>query len=540
MRVREVADAGTARQLRWEWLLAEIEPVSDYGRQYLTARKPFAPGQGEAAHKSARRFCKVASLLGEERIDAMRAMLRNLPDVTPVLARAAMRDGLSDLQLFELLRFCDAVLDLAKSSDSAFQIPTEAAGCIAELLRSGHTEKHSFFLDDAFSDRLVHARAELRAAQETFDVAHGRLAGRLAQALGRAEITGPEFIVMRTEVSGALPPGLRAVREAPTYFLCELELDEPALRALARRDEAFAALAQAEHEVRASLSSRIAEYVAKLEHSIQLVGEIDGTLAVARFTLRHECVVPEYVSGAELAATGARFVPLQVELQQHNRTYTAIDFQLSGTTVITGPNMGGKSAALQTAGFIALCAAMGIPVPATSARVCLFTQIVWLGSGAPDDSGGLLSSYASEVVRLQQSLGELALPALFLIDEPARTTTPIEGSALLVALIDHLNARGVCAFVATHLSGVTQKVLAKHYAVRGLRRHAQVSAASDLEAALRAVGDAMDYTIEEVGTDAPPRSDALYLAQALGLESTLIERARSILGGEVAPHAKRS
>src|SRR5581483_331796 len=102
--------------------------------------------------------------------------------------------------------------------------------------------------------------------------------------------------------------------------------------------------------------------------------------------------------------TNARYLPLQYELETQGRRYEAISLELSDAAVLTGPNMGGKSVALRTCGFIALLAAFGIPVPAERAECAIFDEIAWLGIGAQEELGGLLSSFAREVVRLNELL----------------------------------------------------------------------------------------------------------------------------------------
>ncbi len=131
--------------------------------------------------------------------------------------------------------------------------------------------------------------------------------------------------------------------------------------------------------------------------------------------------------------------------------------------------MGGKTVALRTCGFIALLVAFGIPVPAASAQCGLFDDIAWLGIGAHEEPGGLLSSFAREVVRLQELLSRPAARMLVLVDEFARTTTPHEGKALLVAMLRGFRRRERLAFCATHLAGVAIEAGVRHFAVRGIR-----------------------------------------------------------------------
>ncbi|MDP9110277.1 MAG: hypothetical protein M3M96_01395, partial [Candidatus Eremiobacteraeota bacterium] len=199
--------------------------------------------------------------------------------------------------------------------------------------------------------------------------------------------------------------------------------------------------------------------------------------------------------------------------------------------VLTGPNMGGKSVCLRTCGFIAMCVAYGIPVPARTAACGIFDEIAWLGVGSDDESGGLLSSFAREVVRLRELIARRRTRRFVALDEFARTTTPREGRALLVAVIARLRDLGIIGIAATHLGDVAEGIVA-HFAVRGLRGIPKLPATNDLADALATLAASMDYTIEEVDAGTERRSDAIALASLLGLDEAIVGSAYRELNAE--------
>jgi DNA mismatch repair protein MutS2 len=309
--------------------------------------------------------------------------------------------------------------------------------------------------------------------------------------------------------------------------LCALEYDESALAAMERRDQAVDGVADVEERVRATLSDEVRSRAAELDRAALVLGETDVLVAAARFARLYDCRPAHIVQRASVRLEGARFLPLAGELESEGRRFTPIDVELHDVAVLTGPNMGGKSVCLRTCGFGVLCAAFGLPVPAERAETALFDEIAWLGIGAGDGvSGGLLSSFAQEVVRLRDVLARPAAKTFVLVDEFARTTTPQEGKALLIALIEALRERGACGMVATHLGGVASAAGVRHFAVRGLRGIPERPAAADLSEALASLARSMDYTIAEVGAgQAEARADAIALAALLGLDGGLIEAA---------------
>lgn len=524
MKAFELLDGAAAHVLEFEWLRAAVAPVSPYGERIFDDLRPFGAGQERTAQARAQRVAGVSQRAGGERIDAVRGVLRDLPDATPAIARAVVGGVLGDPSLLELRRFGAAIarIDTLLAADPPLE--NTAVLKLREMLDAGQDRENEFYLSDAFDESLAAARRELMQAQAELDAARGRESERAARELGRAEL-GEEFIVMRAEHSGPLPQGVRVMREAPTYFLCTLEYGDAALAALRRRDDATAALATAEESVRERISDLVRDEAHGLEAAAAALGELDVLFAAAHFTHRFGCLPATIVDRPELAFEGARFLPLEAALATAGRPFVPLEIELHDAAVLTGPNMGGKSVALRTCGFVAVCAAFGLPVPAARARLGLFNRIAWLGIGREEPMGGLLSSFAREVLALKDLLTSDAVRLLVLADEFARTTNPREGKALVVALLQRLRARGACGLAATHLEGVAEAAGARHFAVRGLRE-IPAGPAPEVDAALAALAGSMDYRVSEVTGDGAARADAIALAALLGVEPAYVEAAR--------------
>jgi DNA mismatch repair ATPase MutS len=435
-----------------------------------------------------------------------------------------MGDDLSDANLLELQRFFDACIRFDSLASGVEALPRTATDAVVECARRlelGRAGKFGFYLADGFDPALGRARAALAQGQAEYDAVRGRATAEIARRLGR-EVEGDEFIIMRADLNGALPAGVRVVREAPTYLLCEIEETEATLAAMERRDVLATAAADAEESARRMLTDVVRSQAAALNAASDAFGEADVLVAAARFAQTNGCAVARVVPNAMLQFTDGCFIPLALELEKEGRQFTKISIAINDVAVLTGPNMGGKSVCLRTCGFIAICAAFGLPVPASNATVSLFSEISWLGVGADDEPGGLLSSFAREVVRLRDVLERDRRPLFVLLDEFARTTTPREGKALLVAVLKRLQAMGARGLSATHLAGIATAAGVRHFAVRGLRGIPERPATSDLHQALETLAASMDYTIEEVTDESATRSDAIALAALLGLDERMI------------------
>ena len=528
MKALDLLDDASAQLLGFDWLVNAVAPVSPYGERPFSELVPFRPGSEAAAESRARRIAEVADGLHPDRIAAARSLLQQLPDIVGVVARASMGEMLDDPAFLELLQFCEMLerIDASLATSTLVQpVANDATRAVSEALAPGGIGAEGFYLADAFEAELTAVRAAHAQAQAELNAARGRENESVARELGRDEIAGNEFIVMRSELRGALPAGVRVVREAVTYLFCALEYGESSRNALERRDAAFITVAALEERARLKLSSIVCKHAAGLGAAAGALGELDVTIGAVRFSQVHRCTASVVTEEPALNFERARFLPLEAELTVAGRRYAPIDLNLRGAAVLTGPNMGGKSLALQTCGFLALCTAFGLPLPAARARVGLFDQIAWLGTGLQERSGGLLSSFARELLGLQEILARSTPRLLIFVDEFARTTTPHEGKALVVALTERLRQRNACALVATHLQGVAAAAGVPHFAVRGLKGIRTPPVARNLHEALEALAASMDYTIADVSDDDVPGADAIALAELLGLDSEFVKAA---------------
>ncbi|MDQ2907956.1 MAG: hypothetical protein M3R44_01230, partial [Candidatus Eremiobacteraeota bacterium] len=150
-------------------------------------------------------------------------------------------------------------------------------------------------------------------------------------------------------------------------------------------------------------------------------------------------------------------------------------------------------------------------------------------SGAAAAHDGLLSAFAGEIVAARALFERGTIRPLVLVDEFARTTSPREGRALLVALLDELGRRGALVLASTHFDRVADAARAAHYGTGMLHAFRPNETAASLDQALEWIAQAMDYRIRRLDADTPPTTEALSLAAALGLDPALIARARNAL-----------
>lgn len=503
MRLGTLVDERSAERFGFPWLVEALAPLSPYGARRFAELRPFRLGDEVRAQERAARLAAAAAAIDETRVAAARAILISVPDVASAVARAAIGGVLDDPDLLELLRFCDALAELDRVVAETAPLPAlanDATRAVGAALEPGRGDRNAFYLDDAFDPDLAVARERYRRESVELETMRHRARAAAARALEREEIGGDEFIVMRANLRATLPEGVRVVREAPTYLLCAMEYGDDVLAALESFQSASAEVAKLEERVRANLSTMIRAEAEGLNEAIGAIAERDVTLAAVHFAQRHHCTAPKIVAEAVLEMENARFLPLEEELERAGRSFVPLSIRLEFAAVITGPNMGGKSVTMQTCGALALLAAFGFPVPAQQARIGLFDEVAWLGVGLRERPEPLLSSFAGELMGLRGVLDRKTRRLAIFVDEFARTTTPSEGRALAIALLERLRDRGACGLAATHLPGIAEAAGAPHFAVR-------------------------EYAIREVQGDEPVGGDAIALAESLGFDAEFIAAA---------------
>ena len=185
--------------------------------------------------------------------------------------------------------------------------------------------------------------------------------------------------------------------------------------------------------------------------------------------------------------------------------------------IISGPNTGGKTVSLKTLGLLAVMAQAGLPIPADTATLPLFTAI-YADIGDAQSIERNLSSFSAHVVNLDRISRTAGPESLVLLDELGSATDPEEGAALAVALAAHfLNGRS-WSVITTHLTSL------KVYAAN----HPGV-----LNAAVGFDADTLTPTYE-LRLGVPGASAGLNIAERLGMSAAIIREARAQLTTQTA------
>ena len=254
-----------------------------------------------------------------------------------------------------------------------------------------------------------------------------------------------------------------------------------------------------------------------LERASNILSEVDWAFAKGAFSKEFDCCTPELHQERAICLNG--FVhPLLRQAVRTSADLKPVPLSLEilppkTLMVISGPNTGGKTVTLKAVGIAVLMAQAGIPVPAAEVKLPLFTSVL-ADIGDQQSIEANLSTFSAHVLNIS-GMSMVAGPNdLVLLDEIGASTEPNEGAALAVAILEHFRQRGAITIVTTHHSRL------KAYAAE---------TAEAMNAAMEFDEASLQPTYRLL-VGLPGKSSALDIAARLGLESGIVQKARSLLG----------
>ena len=385
-------------------------------------------------------------------------------------------------------------------------------------------DEHGEVVDGA-SDTLGEIRRDLRHA-------HDRLISKLQRLISNPKIIpilqepiitqrdGRFVIPLRAEFKGRLKSVIHdQSASGATLFVEPLQVVEFNNKVreleLAERDEIRRILAE--------LSSLVGEQSESIGITVDALARMDLAFAKARYAeilQANEPILRRFEPrssgmhpGSTLKLIQARHPFLDPE------SVVPVDLILDPDTyilVITGPNTGGKTVTLKTAGLLVLMAECGLHIPAASGSELSLFDVIYADIGDEQSIEQSLSTFSAHISNIIRILAKAGDKSLVVLDELGAGTDPQEGAALAQALLQEFLDRRVTTIVATHFSAL--KIFAHNTtAVRN------ASVEFDVESLL----PTYHLTI-----GLPGRSNALAIASRLGLDEKIIEDARSMVSPE--------
>jgi DNA mismatch repair protein MutS2 len=271
------------------------------------------------------------------------------------------------------------------------------------------------------------------------------------------------------------------------------------------------------------LSEKVAAVEEDLERVLIAATILDLATARARYGLWLEANPPRFIN-PEQENTSLRRLrhPLLVWQQRHESGTAVVPIDVlvkpeTKVVAITGPNTGGKTVTLKTMGLAALMAKAGMFVPAQVPVELPWFEVILADIGDEQSLQQSLSTFSGHIRRISRIIAALQHNngnSLILLDEVGAGTDPAEGSALAIALLKYLAQHGLLTIATTHYGEL--KAL-KYQDAR-------------FENASVEFDDSTLQPTYRLLWGIPGRSNALTIAQRLGLNADIIEEAQSLVG----------
>lgn len=478
-----------------------------------------------------------------------------LQDSSELLAKARIAgSGLEPLEILQVITLVDRAAEWREIACNPPQGMKQDWAAVREL-SSGIADFTEFLrsfrnkilpdgtLDDRASPELASIRRETEKQRRSIQESLRGYLRRLAEGGATQEelitIRGERFVIpvkseQKRRVQGVVHG---ASSSGQTVFIEPLETIE-------QNNELVRLMEEEQAEVRRillAMTERIGERAEEIRAAVVVLAELDWQFAKARFANEYECVMPAFVSSAEVAAPLSRNLRQggDVDLSSHKSAFilrdarhpllernlkaqklpvVPITVELEGENrqlIITGPNTGGKTVALKTSGLLALMAQSGIPVPASRMEAPIFDAVL-ADIGDYQSIEQNLSTFSAHVTNIDFISRNATSHSLVLLDELGSATDPEEGAALAVAIAEHFLRTDCFTIISTHHTSL------------------KVFAANSAGVVNAAVGfdEATLKPTYELKTGVPGASAGINIAQRLGLNTTIIQSARSRLGSQ--------
>ncbi|MBQ0078911.1 MAG: endonuclease MutS2 [Eubacterium sp.] len=264
------------------------------------------------------------------------------------------------------------------------------------------------------------------------------------------------------------------------------------------------------------LTDGVSECYHELRNNQDLLLELDLFMAKGKLSMHMYGEEPEINEDGILRLRSAahplidkkKVVPINLEIGSEYQTL-----------VITGPNTGGKTVTLKTAGLLSLMAQTGLHIPAAPGSTVPVFDNVFADIGDEQSIEQSLSTFSSHMVNIVDIVAEAGPKCLILLDELGAGTDPTEGAALAIAILEELSAKGAMSIATTHYTEL------KKYAI---------STPNVENASMQFDVETLSPTYKLI-IGLPGKSNAFEISKKLGINGSIIDRASNLLeAGDIA------
>jgi DNA mismatch repair protein MutS2 len=525
----------TLALLEWPRLCQHLSTFAATKLGMLAAQRLALP---TSRAETAQRLAETQEIYELENRRNLSLKFDGIQDIGDAIERAALQSILTGLELLDVATTLAGARSLRRTIDE--QDEPEAIPTLLTIITSLRTypelEQEIYRciddrgeVTDRANPKLAGIRESQRSTRDQLNRSLQRILSRQASSIQEAVITQRDgrYVIPVKATHKDNVPGIvhDASTSGATLFIepqSTINLNNQ-MRQLLRREQVEAEL------VRRELTEQIAAVAADLHHLVQICTTLDLAAARSRYAYWMGANPPRFVdwdtdNPSERTVLRQLRHPLLVwqQLNEAGREVIPIDLIIQPQTrvvAITGPNTGGKTVTLKTLGLATLMAKAGLFVPAREPVELPWFDQVLADIGDEQSLQQSLSTFSGHIRRISrilQALQTVGRNSLVLLDEVGAGTDPTEGSALAVAILQHLAATATLSIATTHFGEL--KAL-KYQDDR-------------FENASVEFDDVRLAPTYRLLWGIPGRSNALSIATRLGLEASVIAAAQDYIGGD--------
>ncbi|WP_248478264.1 lysine 5,6-aminomutase reactivase ATPase KamC [Tepidibacter aestuarii] len=410
-------------------------------------------------------------------------LLYKFKDIRKSLKRCERSNVLDEVEIFEIKCFCiliEELIDIYKEMDiNIYDINFKSPDKIIDLLDPEKRRIPTFYIYDSYSDNLRKIRYRKREIEQKI---------------------------------------FNQIDEEIIYNLKEERLG---IVILEEKEEL---------RIKKYLSDEINKFVDDIKININSLAKLDFLIGKAKLALKYESVKPEICDDMNIIIEESINPYVKDIVEKNNKKFVPISIDLnSGSTVITGANMGGKSISLNTIVLNLMLGQMGFFVFCKKAVFPILDFIYFISDDMQSVTKGL-STFGAEIHKLKEVVESIKRGNGFVaLDEFARGTNPKEGSILVKSVCEYLENFKSISIISTHYDGVVDYNTV-HYQVIGLKDvdfdSLKYKIYLNKSRSIQIIQDNMDYRLEKVTSDCEVPKDALNISILMGLEESIVNIAK--------------
>ncbi len=431
---------------------------------------------------------------------AFASSLEMLPHIRQIL-----KDFKTPL-LTELYEDMDPLEDIASLIKSAIVDEPPLAQKDGGIIREGYHEDVDKFRRSRTDGKKwlteLEAREKERTGIKSLKIKYNRVFGYSLEVTNSFKELVPENYIRK-----------QTLTNAERYITQELKDLEDLI--LGAEDKLYAL----EYELFCEVRDKVGAEVVRIQKTAKAVAALDVFASLALVAQRNNYVRPRINESGVLDIKNGRH-PVVEQMIEHdmfiaNDTY--LDNQKKRVSIITGPNMAGKSTYMRQTALIVLMAQIGSFVPADKANIGIVDRI-FTRVGASDDLASGQSTFMVEMTEVANILRNATSRSLLILDEIGRGTSTFDGLAIAWAVIEHISDTKLCGaktLFATHYHELTEL-------------EGKISGVNNYCIAVKEKGDDIVF-LRKIVKGGADKSYGIQVAKLAGVPDSVICRAKELV-----------